>query len=57
MQLGYDSDSKVINTLENEVLWSLRKASIRAHFQVITFHSHLEKSEIQKKVLTIFSGL
>jgi len=51
MQLGYDSDSKVINTLENEVLWSLRKASIRAHFQVITFHSHLEKSEIQKKVM------
>lgn len=54
MLLGYDSNSKVINTLENEILWSLRKASVRAHFQVITFHSQLEKSELQKKVILVY---
>jgi len=53
MMLGYSLDAKVISTLENEVLWSLRKASIRAHFQVITFHSQLEKSDMQQKVPSV----
>ena len=50
MMLGYESNSKVINTLENEVLWTLRKANVRTHFQVISHHSLLEKSELQNRV-------
>jgi len=51
MMLGYESNSKVINTLENEVLWTLRKANVRTHFQVISHHSLLEKSELQNRVM------
>lgn len=51
MLLGFDLNSKVINSLENEVVWLLRKATIRQHFYVIGFHQEQVKLPMSKQVL------
>ena len=51
MLLGLDCNSKVMNSLENEVVWLLRKATIRQHFYVIGFHQEHAKLPMRQQVL------
>lgn len=50
--LGFKPDSKVVESIENEILWLLRKVTIGQHFLVVGFHSQLASpSTIQQRVL------
>lgn len=50
--LGFSPDSKVVGSLENEILWLLRKMSLGQHFLVIGFYSQLPKqTSMQQKIL------
>lgn len=51
-QLGFSPESKVIDSLETEILWLLRKVTIGQHFLIIGFHAQLSSpSSMQQKVL------
>ena len=49
--LGFSPDSKVVESLENEILWLLRKITIGQHFLVIGFHSQIDGTTMQHKVI------
>lgn len=41
-----------MTSLENEIIWLLRKGTIRQHFYVISFHLENNQLPMQKKVLS-----
>ena len=40
-----------MGSLENEILWLLRKVTIRQHFQVLDFVLKGQETEMQKKIV------
>ncbi len=49
--LGFSPSSKVVESLENEILWLLRKITVGQHFLVIGLHSQIDGTNMQHKVI------
>ncbi|CAL4065237.1 unnamed protein product [Meganyctiphanes norvegica] len=51
LKLGVPSGNHLIESMETEVLWNVRKVSITLLLQIMTFQINYQKTELQKKVL------
>lgn len=49
--LGFKPNSKVVESLENEILWLLRKITVGQHFLVIELYSQLQETSRYQQVM------
>lgn len=48
--LGCDPSSEIVDSLENEILWQLRKSSLSLNFLVVAFHADNQQTSLQQEV-------
>jgi len=51
LRLGIPSNHHLIESMETEILWNVRKVSIQLLIQIMTFQINYQNTELQKKVL------
>ncbi|ROT83779.1 hypothetical protein C7M84_022962 [Penaeus vannamei] len=51
LNLGIDSNSYLIQSLENEVLWNVRKVSMPLLLSIVVFQAKHQHTDLQRKVL------
>lgn len=51
LKLGIPSNHHLIESMETEVLWNVRKVTIQTLLQIMTFQINYQNTELQKKVL------
>ncbi|XP_076336500.1 FAST kinase domain-containing protein 4 isoform X2 [Tachypleus tridentatus] len=49
--LGFSPDSFVVQSLENEILWKIRKMNLKSLSICLYFHVNFQESDLQKKVV------
>lgn len=51
LKLGLPSSHHLVESMETEVLWNVRKVSIQMLLQIMTFQINYQNTDLQKKVL------
>lgn len=49
--LGFSPSSNTVISLENEILWNLRKRSVSQHFSVLYFYDEIKDTAMHTKVV------
>ena len=49
--LGLSPSSKTVESLENEILWNLRRSTVSQHFSVLHVYNEIKGTTMHKKIV------